>query len=56
MLYLMGDDYKGRVDVYIDDEKFEVEPGKFVIFDGDENHIYAEMIEDSEAFVTIVDK
>ncbi len=47
---------KGKIKVFINEtETFEVEPGASLFFDGD-NFINAELIEDSEVFITLINK
>ncbi len=47
---------KGKLAVTInEDENFEVYPGKVLSFDGD-NYISATMLEDSEIFITLINK
>ncbi len=47
---------KGKVKIWInEEEEFIVEPGKVVSFDG-ENYINGKMLEDSEFFITLIDK
>lgn len=47
---------KGKVKVFLNDtEEHIVTPGKLLNFDGD-NYINAEFLEDSEVFVTLVNK
>lgn len=47
---------KGRVQAFInDDQTFDLEPGKLLSFDGD-NYIKANILEDSEIFITLINK
>ncbi len=47
---------KGKIKVFINEsETFEVVPGASLFFDGD-NYINAELIEDSEVFITLINK
>lgn len=46
---------KGKIEVKIDDESFILEAGKVLTFDGN-SYISAEMLEDSQAFVTLINK
>ena len=46
---------KGEVEVFVEQERFIVTPGKLLSFDGN-SHIRANMIQDSEIFVTLIDK
>ena len=50
---------KGKVEVHIDNtekvETFILEPGKVLSFDGN-NYIDAKLLEDSEVFVTLIEK
>ncbi len=47
---------KGKIQVYIDDvEQFMVVPGATLSFDGD-SYISADLIEDSEVFITLINK
>ena len=44
---------KGKIAVKIEEEEFILTPGKILQFDGN-NHISADLLDDSEAFVTLI--
>ncbi len=47
---------KGKIKVFINEsEAFIVEPGATLFFDGD-NYINAVLVEDSEVFITLINK
>lgn len=46
---------KGLVEVFIEEERFELSPGKVLSFDGN-NYIHANFIEDGAFFVTLIKK
>lgn len=46
---------KGEVEVFIDEERFELTCGKILSFDG-KSFIRANIIQDCEIFITLIDK
>lgn len=46
---------KGEVEVFIDEERFEMSPGKVLSFDGN-SYIRANIVRDAEVFVTLIRK
>lgn len=46
---------KGAIDVCINDEHFNAVPGTIINFDGD-NYLSADILEDAEIFITLVNK